>query len=230
LPTGLLDGLTEQYILSDRLLVCGLNTNGRLATNNLDNPTLPRETAFTAPGRGANKIIKLQTCNFTAISFALASNGVLYFAGNRASGCANSGSASAGNTLSWTNVGLQNVHDFFIIDDSTRTRIFVIVETAPASGIFELYAGGINANYILGTNVSLGVATPKYAKVIFPENAKNIVNIAGAMDQTYILCKDEGEDIGRVYVAGKEVTRSYFPVSTLLKTIPQFKKIDRDIL
>jgi hypothetical protein len=50
------------------------------------------------------------------------------------------------------------------------------------------------------------------------------------MDQTYILCKDEGEDIGRVYVAGKEVSRSYFPVSTQLKTIPQFKKIDRDIL
>ena len=230
LPTGLLDSLSESDILTDRLMACGLNTNGRLATNNLDNPTLPRESAFTAPGRGANKIIKLQTCNFTAISFALASNGVLYFAGNRASGCANSGSASAGNTLSWTNVGLQNVHDFFIIDDATRTRIFVIVETAPASGIFELYAGGINANYILGTSVSLGVATPKYARVIFPENAKNIVNIAGAMDQTYILCKDEGEDIGRVYVAGKEVTRSYFPVSTLLKTIPQFKKIDRDIL
>lgn len=230
LPVGLLDGLAEQYILSDRLLVCGLNTNGRLATNNLDNPILPKETAFTAPGRGNNKIIKLQTCNFSAISFALASNGVLYFAGNRASGCANSGSASAGNTLSWTSVNLQNVHDFFIIDDAGRTRIFVIAETAPSSGIFELYAGGINMNYILGTSVSLGVATPKYAKVIFPENAKNIVNIAGAMDQTYILCKDEGEDIGRVYVAGKEVTRSYFPVSTLLKTIPQFKKIDRDIL
>jgi hypothetical protein len=233
LPAGLLDSVPEQNILTDRLYCCGLNSNGRLAVgqDNLTNPNLPTITAFSGSAPGTNnKIVKIQTCNFSAVSFALASNGVLYFAGNRASGCANSGSAATGNISIWTSFNLPNVHDFFVIDDASRTRIFVIVETAPSSGIFELYVGGININYILGTSVSLGVATPKYAKVIFPENAKNIVNIAGAMDQTYILCKDEGEDIGRVYVAGKEVSRSYFPVSTQLKTIPQFKKIDRDIL
>jgi hypothetical protein len=231
LPTGLLDRLPESDILTDKLLVGGLNTNGRLAINNLDNPTLPRAAAFAGSGLESNKISKIQTCNYSAISFLLSSNGVLYFAGNRASGCANSGSASAGNTLVWTNVGLQGrVHDFFIIDDANLTRIFVITETATNSGIFEIYAGGVNTGYVLGTSVSLNAATPKYAKLIFPENPDNIVNIAGAMNQTYILCKDEGEDIGRVYVTGTEVTRSYFPVSTVLKTFPQFKKIDRDIL
>jgi len=231
LPTGLLDRLPESDILTDKLLVGGLNTNGRLAINNLDDPTLPRAAAFAGSGLESNKISKIQTCNYSAISFLLSSNGVLYFAGNRASGCANSGSASAGNTLVWTNVGLQGrVHDFFIIDDEKLTRIFVITETATNSGIFEIYAGGVNTGYALGTSVSLNVATPKYAKLIFPENPDNIVNIAGAMNQTYILCKDEGEDIGRVYVTGTEVTRSYFPVSTVLKIFPQFKKIDRDIL
>jgi hypothetical protein len=231
LPTGLFDRLSEANILTDRLIACGLNTNGRLAINNLDSPTIPRATAFAGSGLESNKISKIQTCNYSAISFALSSNGVLYFAGNRASGCANSGSASAGNTVLWTNVGLQGrVHDFFIIDDENITRIFVITETATNSGIFEIYAGGVNIGYVLGTSVSLNAATPKYAKLIFPENPDNIVNIAGAMNQTYILCKDEGEDIGRVYVTGTEVTRSYFPVSTVLKTFPQFKKIDRDIL
>jgi len=228
LPTDLLDRLPESNILTDRLIACGLNSNGRLAINNLDNPTIVRATAFTAPGPGANKIIKIQTCNFSAISFALSSNGVLYFAGNRASGCSNSGSAAAGNIVTWTSLNIPNVYDFFIIDDSSRTRVFVISQST--SGVFELYAGGINVGYILGTSRSLGAATPNFAKLIFPENPKNIVNIAGAMNQTYILCKDEGEDIGRVYVTGTEVSRSYFPVSTVTKTIPQFKKIDRDIL
>ncbi len=223
-----LDRLPESDILTDRLIACGLNTNGRLAINNLDNPTTVRATAGLTIG--ANKIIKIQTCNFSAISFALANNGLLYFAGNRASGCSNSGNI-VGNSLTWTNVGVVGyVHDFYIIDDASLTRIFVIAESSLGSGVFDLYAGGFNRNYILGTSRSLDVALPNFAKLIFPENPKNIVNIAGAMDQTYVLCKDEGEDIGRVYVTGKEVSRSYFPVSDTLKTFPQFKKIDRDIL
>jgi hypothetical protein len=223
-----LDRLPESDILTDRLIACGLNTNGRLAINSTTNPVSPIETTFTSPGRGNNKIVKIQTCNLSSVSFALSNNGLLYFAGNRASGCSNSGSAAAGNIVTWTNVNIQNVHDFFIIDDAFLTRIFVISQPIP--GVFELYAGGINAGYILGTSVSLGAATPRFAKLIFPENPKNIVNIASAMNQTYVLCKDEGEDIGRVYVTGTEIGRSYFPVAGLTKIFPQFKKIDRDIL
>jgi hypothetical protein len=223
-----LDRLPESDILTDRLIACGLNTNGRLAINSTINPVSPIETAFTSPGRGNNKIVKIQTCDLSSVSFALSSNGILYFAGNRASGCSNSGSAATGNIVTWTNVNIQNVHDFFIIDDASLTRIFVI--TNPSDGVFELYAGGINTGYILGTSRSLNAATPNFAKLIFPENPKNIVNIAGAMNQTYALCKNEGEDIGRVYVTGTEIGRSYFPVAGLTKIFPQFKKIDRDIL
>lgn len=228
---SLIDNIIEDDILTDDLLSCGLNTNGSLAINSTDNAVIPVVNAFEGGRVSSNKIIKLVTCNFSAISFALTSNKTLYFAGNRASGCLNSGSIASGNIVKWTNVNIANIHDFFVIDDaSPLSRIFIIAETHQNSGIYDLYAGGINRNYILGTSVSLGVATPNYAKLIFPENPKNIVNIAGAMDQTYMLCKDEGDSIGRVYVTGREVGRSYFPVSTVTKTFPQFKKIDRDIL
>jgi len=224
IETGLLDRVPESTILTDQLFACGLNTNGRLGIGNLDNPTSLRTTAFPT---GKTKIVKSVLCNFSAASFALSSSGVLYFSGNRASGCSDSGTI-IGNTISWTPISKPNVRDFFVIDDSGLSRIFIICEPSP--GIFELYAGGINTGYVLGSSVALNVATPSFVKVIFPENPKNIVNIAGVMQQTYILCKDPGEEVGRVYVAGTELTRSYFPVSTTLKTIPQFKNIDRDIL
>lgn len=232
-----LDRVPENLILTDSILACGSNVSSRLGLNvaTVLDPNIPIITSFTQT-RG--KIVKMVTCNFSAVSFLLSDQGVLYFAGNRASGCSDSGSIT-GTLTSWTPIPKSNVKDFYVIDDiegsTPLTRIFVITEIAGVTPTYELYAGGINKGYVLGTSIGVnatgvGSALTNFAKIIFPESPKNIVNIAGATNQTYILCKNQGEDIGRVYVTGTELERSYFPVSSILKIFPQFKNIDRDIL
>lgn len=232
-----LDRVPENKILTDSILACGSNVSSRLGLNvaTVLDPNIPVTTNFT---QTSGKIVKMVTCNFSAISFLLSDQGVLYFAGNRASGCSDSGSIT-GTLTNWTPIPKPNVKDFFVIDDidgtTSLTRIFVITEIAGVTPTYELYAGGFNKGYVLGTSIGVnatgtGSALTNFAKIIFPESPKNIVNIAGATNQTYILCKNQGEDIGRVYVTGTEVSRSYFPVSSIPKIFPQFKNIDRDIL
>jgi alpha-tubulin suppressor-like RCC1 family protein len=238
-----IDSLPESAIITNQVLSCGGNSNGEAAVGSTNNVVIPTITLYNTVGLSGqsfseptkvNSILTINDRNNQDnTSVILDSNGRVWTCGSTNSGLSGFTSALNGR---WTQIPLNTTTTFNkifvtnlnpdrsftaagIVDSEEYPRLFLI-------GGDSLFAAGSNHFGALGTSEFINTWTSQFVKIKFPENVNNISEIRGFGHGTLILCKNSGENIGRVYYSG-QTRMGIFSTFNATLSNTEFKIVDK---
>lgn len=234
-----LDSLSESAIITNEVLACGRNSFGEAGVGTTATVHIATQAAYTAGGPIPSKVISVITLNdrnnTNNTAVLLDSNGRVWTCGSRESGLSGFASTSA-NQSRWTQIPLNASVTFskmFIthLNPSRDFSVAGISDSEEYSRLFlvgdnSLFAAGSNHFGSLGTSEFINSRTQQYVKIKFPENVNTITEIRGFAQGTLILCKNNGDDVGRVYYAG-QTRGGIFSSLNSTRSITEFKNIDK---
>ena len=195
------DDYIAVYALTDTgdLWTWGDNRNGELGHGNRSSTSIPKKQA--------TDVASVHPTKYSSMFFRKLDN-TIHFGGIQVYGTSGATSGANGNKTSFTAVDLPtgDVLKMFTTQGYSSghhaaTNQWVIIKdgTNPA----HLYVLGYNHNYRLGVAFNSGTYTNGWIRVPFPEDAGNIKQLNGITQTTFILCKDNDDDVnGRIYRAG----------------------------